>query len=168
MSSRQRKDELRAARDADERERELSRVRQPHDDVRYPGAGGLVLRLLVFASFKFTICWEVRELGGELLLFRSRSPEPDAHTLVGEARLPARSEDLRALLDEFRGFSLPVFPEMKPFAVADGGRIEIVLCAGWDTRWHVSWSDGFHPPEWSRLVEHVAEVLERLRRDFPE
>ena len=167
MSSRRRKDEVKAARDADTRERELTRVRHPLDDVSYPNAGVSVVRIIVFASFNFTVCWEIRELDDGLVLFRSQSPEPDKHTLVGETRLPASSDDLRILVDGFRTLAVPALPQMQPFAVADGGHIELVLNVGWYTRWHVSWCDGFHPPEWDALVAQVASILTQFRTQFP-
>jgi len=168
MSSRRRKDELKAARETEARERELARIRHPHDEVHYPSAGLLLVRLIVCASFEHTKCWEVRELSGELLLFRSRSREPDEYSLVGETRLQVRNEDLQELVDGFRAFNLPVFPQMAPFAVADGAFTELILRAGWHTRCHVSWSDGHRPPEWDGLVSHATALLADLHAKFPE
>lgn len=167
MSSRRRKEELRAAHRAAERAEALVRHRQPHEDVGYWGAGLVLFRIVVVASFEYTVAWEVRELADGLALFRSRSPERDVRLLVGEERLSARPAALRRLVDELRSFSVPLFPAMRRFAVADGGRVELVLRSGWDTSCHLSWSDGFHPPEWSGLVARVSAMLVVLNEEFP-
>lgn len=162
MSSRFRREELRRLRDAEERASELARVRHPHDGVSYAGAGMLRFRLLVVPSFARTSCWEIRQLGDELRLFLSRSPEPGQYVLVGEDELEIPSPELAGLLGGLRELTLPVSPNVEDFGVADGTTVEVVLTSGYTSRSHFTWSEGSEPLEWRPLAERVAAMLARF------
>jgi hypothetical protein len=151
MSSRDRKDRLRAIRDAQERAAARARVRHPHDDISYPGVGLRRVQVLRAPSFDTTVGWEIRELDDRLTLFRSRSPGPDQYLLVDHVRCVAASEALQQLLAPLQKLTMPLCLSVQPFGVADGTRIEVAVEVGFSNEVRVSWSEGYTPAGWRDL-----------------
>jgi hypothetical protein len=151
MSSRDRKDKLRAIRDAQERAAARARVRHPHEDISYRGAGLRRVQVLRAPSFGTTVAWEVRELDERLTLFRSHSPAPDQYLLVDHVRLAAASDALRRLIAPLQDLSMPLCPSVQAFGVIDGTRIEVAMDAGFSSQIRVKWSEGYAPAEWQNL-----------------
>jgi hypothetical protein len=162
VKSRESKSDLRGLRDADERATARARLRHPREDISYRGAGLLRVRLLRVPSFDRTVAWEIREMDGGLLLFRSASPQPDQYLLTDHVRFDAPSEALHALVDPLRLVVMPVFPIVAPVAIADGTRIEIHVGVGFGTFVHAAWPEDAAPPEWGPLARTVGQMLTRF------
>jgi hypothetical protein len=167
MSSRKRKDEVRAIRDAEDRLAMRRRVRHPHDEIFYPGVGRRLVQLVHIPSFARTVAWEVRESGERLVLFRSHSPAADQYLLVDHVRFEASSDMLRAMLAPLSTSSILAFPDMPGFGVADGTTIELALDVGSGTSVRVAWCEGHAPSEWDELVRAAAEMLSFFQSAAP-
>jgi hypothetical protein len=152
MPSKSRKERLRAMRDANERAAAIARPRHLLADISYPGVGALLAQLVRAPSFERTCSWEIRSRDDELVLLRSMSPEPDQFLLVGHDQYRVSKQILRRLIDSLRQISVPVFPAVAPFGVADGCRMELVFGVGFMSRSHFSWSEGYAPNEWASVV----------------
>jgi hypothetical protein len=159
MSSRERKDKVRAIRDAQERLAMRRRVRHPHDDIFYPGVGRRLVQVVHIPSFAKTVAWEVRESDERLALFRSRSPAQDQYLLVDHVRFEAPSERLRAMVAPLIKPSVLAVPQMAGFGVADGTTIELAIDVGFRTSLRVAWCEGHAPAEWDELVRATAKML---------
>jgi hypothetical protein len=162
MSSRDRKHELRAIREARARDSAVMQCRHPHDDISYPGAGLLLVQLLKAPSFQKTTAWEVRELNEGLSLFWSESPHPDDYLLAGHVRLDIEAEALSECIAPLRSMAVPIFPTMPRFGVADGTRLEACFGVGFGTAFRACWMEGHAPAEWLPLVRLASSLIARF------
>jgi len=159
MRSDDRKEKLRAIRDAGERAAARARVRHPHEDIHYRGVGVRRVRVLRAPSFERTVAWEVRELDDRLTLFRSHSPERDQYLLVDHMRFDAASDALRRVIAPLQKLSIPVCPSVPSVGFADGVTIEVVVDVGFTGEVRLSWQEDHAPAAWEELDRATRAML---------
>jgi hypothetical protein len=159
VSSGDRKEKVRAIRDAEERAAARARVRHPYEDIHYRGVGVRRVQVLRAPSFDRTVAWEVREYDDRLMLFRSHSPEPGKYLLVDHVRFDAASDSLRRVIAPVQKLSIPVCPSVPSGGFADGTRIEVVVDVGFDSQVRLSWQEDHAPSAWEGLDRATRAML---------
>jgi hypothetical protein len=162
MSNRDRKQELRAIRDAEARALAVAKLRHPHEHISYPGVGMPLVQLLKAPSFQKTVAWELRELENSVALFRSESQHADQYQLVGHVRLSFDPLALTEFVGSLRHLSLQVFPTVASFGIADGTRLEACFDVGFGTTFRACWIEGHAPAEWQELDRLITSMMARF------
>ena len=155
----------------DERQRleKIRTPRHPHDDMSFPGAGTLIVQLLIWEPWRQCESWDIRLLpDSTLAAYCSKSESDSSWLLTGYERVPIDSSDLQQFVAQLSEMRVALICPPEPIAVADGTLCEIAIFGGIQAGCRLSWSDGEHPPEWDPVVSAARSMLRRLRALQPD
>ena len=155
----------------DERQRleKIRTPRHPHDDMSFPGAGTLVVQLLIWEPWRQCESWDIRILpDSTLAAYYSKSESDSSWLLTGYERVPIDSSDLQQFVAQLSDMGVALICPIGSGAVADGTLCEIAIHGGIQAGCRLSWSDGHHPPEWHPVVAAARSMLSKLRALQPD
>ncbi len=152
------------AEDEQQRLENIRTPRHPHDNMSFPGAGTLIVQLLIWEPWRQCESWDIRLLpDATLAAYYSKSESDSSWLLTGYERIPIDSSELQQFVAQLSEMRVALVCPPEPIAVADGTLCEIAIFGGIQAGCRLSWSDGQHPPEWDPVVSAARSMLSRLR-----
>ena len=171
MSNRSKQERQRRLKAEDERQRleKIRTPRHPHDDISFPGAGTLVVQLLIWEPWRQCESWDIRLLpDSTLAAYYSKSESDSSWLLTGYERVLIDSSELQQFVAPLSEMRVAPIIDLPTGAVADGTLCEIAIFGGIQAGCRLSWSDGQHPPEWDPVVSAAGSMLSKLRALQPD
>ena len=133
----------------------------PLETTRAWGSGLLRVQVIYKPSFSSSSMWELCERGSKWVLYRSnvvkslRSPIQ----AQGYEAVPFESDRLKAYFQQLTTLSIPIAPELRSLAGADGEMTQLALFGFLDSEVRFQWwSDT--PIGWEPMTKIVATMLQ--------
>ncbi len=143
--------------------------RHPHDDVSLPGAGTLIVQLLIWEPGRQCESWDIRILpDSTLAAYYSKSESDSSWLLTGHERVPIDSSDLQQFVAHLSEMRVALICPPESISIADGTSCEIAIFGGIQAGCRLAWSDAHNPPEWDPVVSAARSMLSRLRALQPD
>jgi hypothetical protein len=170
MSKQERRQQRLKAEDERQRLEKIRTPRHPHDHMSFPGAGTLIVQLLIWEPWRECESWDIRLLpDSTIAAFYSKSESDSSWLLTGFERVPIDSSELQRFIAQLSEMRTALVCPPEPIAVvADGTSCEIAMVGGVQTSCRLAWSDGHNPPEWDRVVSAHRSMISKLRTLQPD
>ncbi len=118
----------------DERQRleKIRTPRHPHDHMSFPGAGTLIVQLLIWEPWRQCESWDIRLLpDSTLAAYYSKSESDSSWLLTGYDRVPIDTAGLQQFVAQLSKMPVALICPPEPIgAVADGTSCEIAIFGG--------------------------------------